>query len=84
MPLYTPAVRSRWNVAYNHHKAGGDHHPPQRPGSRKARYIQPEGIIAVLAMRNPDEYEAASHADTDNYYPDSTVKVGNPESRQPL
>jgi hypothetical protein len=31
-------------------------------------------------MRSPNEYEAAFYADTQNANPDTTVKVGNPES----
>jgi acetyl esterase/lipase len=43
-------------------------------------WYNPERIIAGLGMRSPDEYEAASYADTQNTNPDTTVKVGNPES----
>ena len=31
-------------------------------------------------MRSPDEHEAAFYADTTNANPDTTVKVGDPES----
>jgi len=43
-------------------------------------WYNPERIIAGLDMRSPDEYEAAFYADTTNANPDTTVKVGNPES----
>jgi transposase InsO family protein len=43
-------------------------------------WYNPERIIAGLGMRNPDEYEAAFYADTQNPNLDTTVKVGNPES----
>jgi putative transposase len=43
-------------------------------------WYNPERIIARLGMRSPNEYEAAFYADTQNAYPDTTVKVGNPES----
>ncbi len=41
-------------------------------------WYNPERIIAGLGMRSPDEYEAAFYADNTN--PDTTVKVGNPET----
>jgi transposase InsO family protein len=41
-------------------------------------WYKPERIIAGLGMRSPDEYEAAFYADNTN--PDTTVKVGNPET----
>ena len=43
-------------------------------------WYNPERIIAGLDMRSPNEYEAAFYADTQNANPDTTVKVGNPES----
>jgi transposase InsO family protein len=43
-------------------------------------WYNPERIIAGLGMRSPNDYEAAFYADTQNANPDTTVKVGNPES----
>ena len=40
----------------------------------------PERIMAGLAMRSPDEYEAAFYADTQNTNSETLIKVGNPES----
>jgi putative transposase len=40
----------------------------------------PERIMAGLAMRSPDEYEAAFYADTQNTNSETLIKVGNPQS----